>query len=504
MPIHGRARRRGATTFALIVALLLFALAGHAAAVALGWVGMMPPAPRWALWLAAALCTAGGIALLRAADAARGAAATPESLAAAGDFSDPVRLAASAIRPVPARTGSRHVPAAGVPLSPAARDVANDTTDAVRLPAGTRPVVGITVALAILLPIHWIAFRDWDSAPAVPIMDGIDAISFGRIAVVFVDLLLLVLGAVRLVGKFIQPLAEINWHRIIMAALAAAAILEGSGALREAYRSAIATIGRHAGNREVIVASPTAQHLPRAPTAAAPARPAVVTQAPHAATVNCAETATLHAAAASGCIERLAWFVGRQHEQIEARDSRGLTPLATAVLGDQMAAAELLLKAAADSNARVKLPPAAPRTQSGLAKAQTPVLADDSTPLILARSAPTIVLLLRYGADPALKNDYGWSAIFYATRNGDADMIHALVAGGANVNDTADVDPSHAGSTPLMWAAFMNLLPQLDALLEHKPRLDIRDRAGNTALDYAMRFRHHEAVARLTAAAGRQ
>ena len=108
------------------------------------------------------------------------------------------------------------------------------------------------------------------------------------------------------------------------------------------------------------------------------------------------------------------------------------------------------------------------------------------------------------GTDPALKNDYGWSAIFYATRNGDADMIHALVAGGANVNDTADVDPSHAGLTPLMWAAFMNLLPQLDALLEHKPRLDIRDRAGNTALDYAMRFRHHEAVARLKAAAGRQ
>ena len=54
------------------------------------------------------------------------------------------------------------------------------------------------------------------------------------------------------------------------------------------------------------------------------------------------------------------------------------------------------------------------------------------------------------------------------------------------------------------WAAFMNLLPQLDALLEHKPRLDIRDRAGNTALDYAMRFRHDAAVARLKAAAGQK
>ena len=169
MPIHGRRRRRGATTFALIVALLLFALAGHAAAVALGWVGMMPPAPRWALWLAAALCTAGGIALLRAADAARGAAATPESLAAAGDFSDPVRLAASAIRPVPARAGARHVSAAGIPVAPAVGDVANDSTGAVRLLAGMRHVIGLGIALTILLSIHWTAFHDWDSAPAVPI-----------------------------------------------------------------------------------------------------------------------------------------------------------------------------------------------------------------------------------------------------------------------------------------------------------------------------------------------
>jgi ankyrin repeat protein len=110
-------------------------------------------------------------------------------------------------------------------------------------------------------------------------------------------------------------------------------------------------------------------------------------------------------------------------------------------------------------------------------------------------------LLLRQGADPLLKNDYGWSAIFYFTRNGNPAMLDTLIRGGANIDDTADVDPSHAGSTPLMWAAYMNLLPQLDALLDRKPRLDIRDRHGLTALDYATRLGHKDAAARLKAAA---
>lgn len=161
----------------------------------------------------------------------------------------------------------------------------------------------------------------------------------------------------------------------------------------------------------------------------------------------------------------------------------------------------MLLNARADVNARVRFAPGTAPRVGGLEKAQTPELAELSTPLILARSAPMATMLLRHRADPRLKNDYGWSAIFYFTRNGNPDMIDILIAGGANINDTADVDPSHAGSTPLMWAAFMNLLPQLDALLKHQPRLDIRDRAGNTALDYATRLKRTEAVARLKAAA---
>jgi ankyrin repeat protein len=216
--------------------------------------------------------------------------------------------------------------------------------------------------------------------------------------------------------------------------------------------------------------------------------------------VDCNE-ASLHQAAAKQCLGRLEQLLTGRPGDIELRDPRGLTPLATAVLADRLESAELLLKARADVNALVRFAQGTAPRVGGLAKAQTPELAEFSTPLILAKSAPMATLLLRHRADPRLKNDYGWSAIFYFTRNGTPDMIDILIAGGANINDTADVDPSHAGSTPLMWAAFMNLLPQLDALLRHRPRLDIRDRAGNTALDYATRFKHTEAIARLKAAA---
>jgi ankyrin repeat protein len=289
------------------------------------------------------------------------------------------------------------------------------------------------------------------------------------------------------------------WRLRTAAVLIIAAFLWTNGALHEAWRAAVDVVSGSADN-----APPPAARAPDpAPPAVQrpaprPAPPASAMTAP-AAPVVCGE-ALLHQAAAAPCLKRLEQLLETRPGEIESRDARGLTPLAAAVLADRIEAAEMLLKARADVNAKVRFAPGTAANVGGLAKAQTPQLAEFSTPLILARSAPMATLLLRYSADPLLKNDYGWSAIFYYTRNGNPAMIDILIAGGANIDDTANVDPSHAGSTPLMWAAYMNLLPQLDALLKHQPRLDIRDRAGNTALDYATRFKHSEAVARLKAA----
>lgn len=46
----------------------------------------------------------------------------------------------------------------------------------------------------------------------------------------------------------------------------------------------------------------------------------------------------------------------------------------------------------------------------------------------------------------------------------------------------------------------MNRTAHLQALLKHKPRLDMRDRAGKNALDYARGFGHQEAVRLLSSA----
>ena len=288
------------------------------------------------------------------------------------------------------------------------------------------------------------------------------------------------------------------WRRYLAIALVAA-FLWGTGILRDLYRTAvdIVTAKRESPPPPAPDAPKKARPIAGATTAS---RPPDSAPGRTIATIDCSE-ASLHQASVKQCLARLEQLLAGRPGDIELRDPRGLTPLAAAVLADRLESAELLLKARADVNAPVRFAPGTAPRVGGLAKAQTPELAEFSTPLIMAKSAPMATLLLLHRADPRLKNDYGWSAIFYFTRNGTPDMIDILIAGGANIDDTADVDPSHAGSTPLMWAAFMNLLPQLDALLNHRPRLDIRDRAGNTALDYATRLKRPEAVARLKAAA---
>ncbi|MFN0161738.1 MAG: ankyrin repeat domain-containing protein [Burkholderiales bacterium] len=212
---------------------------------------------------------------------------------------------------------------------------------------------------------------------------------------------------------------------------------------------------------------------------------------------SCSDARMPHDAARLGCALELSRILLAAPGQLEARNAAGLTPLAEAVRGGHHAAAEMLLKVAADANAAVRFAPGAAPRVGGQALAERAELSEGSTPLMLARDAAMVALLLRYGAETGAKNKYGWSPIFYFTRNGSTDMLEALLAGGANINVTADVDPSHAGTTALMWAAYMNRLPQLTVLLRHGARTDLRDRAGKTALDYARGFGHKEAIALL-------
>lgn len=239
-----------------------------------------------------------------------------------------------------------------------------------------------------------------------------------------------------------------------------------------------------------VVATPPAA-LP-APQSAAPAATAPAT--PLQAASDCSQAQALHEMAALGCDAMLGALTRAALPDLEQRNQRGLTALAMAVLNGRHEAARLLLTLGADANAAVRFAPAARPSASGLERAQRPQLAEGSTPLILAGDHVMAALLLRFGADHRIRNSYGWSALFYYTHHGSVEMIDTLLAAGADINDTANVDPSHAGSTPLMWAAYMNRTAHLQALLKHKPRLDLRDGSGKTALDYARGFGHREAI----------
>jgi ankyrin repeat protein len=160
-----------------------------------------------------------------------------------------------------------------------------------------------------------------------------------------------------------------------------------------------------------------------------------------------------------------------------------------------------LLAQGADINAPIRFGEGEWPVSSGLQRAQRPELAAGSTPLIMARDAAMVSLLLQAGAERNVKNGYGWSAVFYYTHHGSVEMLDTLLAAGADINATADVDPSHRGTTALMWAAYMNRPAHLQMLLKYQPKRDIRDAAGKTALDYAKGFGHAEAVRLLSAPA---
>lgn len=236
------------------------------------------------------------------------------------------------------------------------------------------------------------------------------------------------------------------------------------------------------------------QPTPRGPPAPRPAaRPAPVV-------IDCMQVNTVLEAAEGGCDGLLVALLARRDVALEAVDARGRTALSAAVLANRHEAVRLLLKAGARVNTRIRWPRGAVPRVGGAEIAAHPELADGSTPLIMARDAAMVRLLLSHRADVSPKNSYGWSAAFYYTHHGSPEMLDLLLSAGAKVDDTADVDPSHAGSTPLMWAAFMGRADMLRVILAHRPDLGIRDRAGKTALDYARQRGHPEAARTLMAA----
>jgi ankyrin repeat protein len=76
----------------------------------------------------------------------------------------------------------------------------------------------------------------------------------------------------------------------------------------------------------------------------------------------------------------------------------------------------------------------------------------------------------------------GWTPLITAVFSSRTNMVHCLLEAGADPNMAA-----RDGSRPLIWAARLDSgdFPMVKDLLAHGARVELKDKSGGTALDYA-------------------
>jgi ankyrin repeat protein len=97
--------------------------------------------------------------------------------------------------------------------------------------------------------------------------------------------------------------------------------------------------------------------------------------------------------------------------------------------------------------------------------------------------ADIVKVLLEEGAYPNLKNSSGFTALIWASREGHAQVVQALLS-------HPNIDPNlqnRWGRTALIWATILNCSQAVLELLKH-PSIDLnlKDDNGLTAYNYAL------------------
>jgi ankyrin repeat protein len=149
---------------------------------------------------------------------------------------------------------------------------------------------------------------------------------------------------------------------------------------------------------------------------------------------------------------------------VDAPGPDGTTALHWAVFNDDLAMAGRLLEAGANVNA---------------------VNRNGATPLTLActnRGAAVVERLLKAGADPRLAPD-GAPPLLACARAGAVPAVRMLIARGADVN----ARDSWRGQTALMWAASEDHAELVEALLAGGAEVDAKSTGNFTALMFAVR-----------------
>ena len=109
------------------------------------------------------------------------------------------------------------------------------------------------------------------------------------------------------------------------------------------------------------------------------------------------------------------------------------------------------------------------------------------TPLMTAAHAGCIAvveLLLKYNADPNLRADDNTSALHWASRNGNLEVVNMLAAAGADLNARRQTDRDADGPAPIHIALGESHDDVAIALIEAGASIDI-EYIGRTVLQYA-------------------
>lgn len=95
-----------------------------------------------------------------------------------------------------------------------------------------------------------------------------------------------------------------------------------------------------------------------------------------------------------------------------------------------------------------------------------------------------VELLLKYNADPNVRADDDASALHWASRNGNLEVVNMLVAAGADLNVRRQTDRDGDGPAPIHMALGESHDDVAISLIKAGARVDV-EYIGRTVLQYA-------------------
>ncbi|UCE61244.1 MAG: ankyrin repeat domain-containing protein [Phycisphaerales bacterium] len=188
----------------------------------------------------------------------------------------------------------------------------------------------------------------------------------------------------------------------------------------------------------------------------------------------------LHTAAGAGDLARMDTLLRQSPDLVHARDALGFTPLDVAARNLRVKAAELLIEAGADVNAK---------DRHGTTALHVVLAVHRKEKGLQTHRKALVSLLIKSGADVKATDGRGKTPLHIVAMTGQDPLLELLHKAGT---DLAAKD--HLGRTPLHYAAMYDHPTVIDWFLAHGVDSSVKDKQQNTPLHCAvMRFRRQAA-----------